>query len=172
MELFIPGLAALLLAGLIVFLVIPRLGAPILAVLSIVLLAYGVYNHMTIFGPEYRYSTWQDRLKFYGPFLMIAALILGILFYVLFLFTTVGVNALPASNIPTNTNGNSILEEVTNTIANTVKNTAEAVGAATEAVATNLKNTVTNVISNNRKNNANRGVLSNLGNILSTPNRR
>lgn len=50
MEFFLPGIAALLIAGLIVFLVLPRLGAPVLAALSLALLAYGIYNHMQLFS--------------------------------------------------------------------------------------------------------------------------
>ncbi len=88
MELFLPSIAALLVTALLVFLVLPRLGAPILSVLALVLLAYGVYTHYYMFYSEYRYSTWQERLKFYAPFVMIAGLILAIVFYLGFLFST------------------------------------------------------------------------------------
>jgi uncharacterized membrane protein len=159
MELWIPGLAVFLLAALIVFLVLPRLGAPVLAALSVVLLIIGVYNHYRLFSSEYRYSTWQDRLKFYAPFVMIASLITAVLFYMGYLFSTKGPSALPASNLPVSG------PEVTNAL-NTVVNTA------TNAV-NNTINTVANAVGlggNNRGNN--KGVLANLGNILTTPNNR
>jgi hypothetical protein len=170
MEFFLPGIAALLIAGLIVFLVLPRLGAPVLAALSLALLAYGIYNHMQLFSSEYRYSTWQDRLKFYGPFLMIGGLVLVILMYMGFLFGTKGPEALPANNLMANATVNSAV--------NATVNTANNIGsAATEAV-TNAVNAVAEVFGagpNNRGNAANRvmnnrsGILANLGQILNTP---
>lgn len=166
MELFLPGLAALLITALIVFLVLPRLGAPILAVLSIVLLAYGVYNHIQLFSSEYAYSTWQDRLKFYAPFVMIGGLLLAILFYMTYLVGSQGTSALPATNVPVN---NAQIVEAVNNVnaaANTVANAV-----------TNTMNTVANAIglggANNRGANKNQGVLANLGAALTTPfNRR
>lgn len=154
MELFLPSLAALLIAGLIVFLVLPRLGAPILAVLSIVLLVYGVYSHYTLFSSEYRYSTWQEQLKFYAPFIIIGALILSILGYMGFLFgSNGGVNVLPAPNVAAA--GDAQVVDAINTVGNTVL-----------AGATNLTNSLG--LTNNAKVNQNRGLLSNLGNILNT----
>ena len=160
MEFFLPSLAALLIAALIVFLIVPRLGAPVLAALSIALLVYGVYNHIQLFSAEYRYSTWQDRLKFYAPFVMIAGLIVAVLFYLTYIFGTQGAEALPASNIPVN-----------NAINEAVNNATE----AAENTATALTNTVTdltNAVGLTRVNKnipSNRGLLSNLGGILNTP---
>jgi predicted PurR-regulated permease PerM len=153
MEFFLPGLIALLIAALIVFLVLPRLGAPVLAVLAIVLLVYGVSNHMAIFYHEYRYSTWQEFLKFYAPFVMIAGLILAILFFMGYLFGTRGSSALPASNLPSNT------------VANIVNNTVEAVNNTVEAV----NNSVNGIGFGNQNKKNNSSVLTNLGRILNTP---
>ena len=149
MEFFLPGLAALLIAALIVFLVLPRLGAPILAVLALLLLAYGIYSHYTLFASEYRYSTWQDRLKFYAPFLMIGALVLAVLGYMGFLFGSKGANALPASN---GIAGDAQVVEAANTVGNTA---LSAVTGVTNAVGLT-----------NAKVNQNKGVLTNLGQIL------
>lgn len=166
MEFFLPGLAALLIAALIVFLVLPRLGAPILAVLSILLLAYGVYNHIQLFSSEYAYSTWQDRLKFYAPFVMIGGLILAILFYMTYLVGSQGTSALPATNIPVN---NAQVVEAVNTVTENVNKAVNAVN--------NTVNSVANAIgfggNANRGANKNQGVLANLGAALTTPfNRR
>jgi len=176
MEFFLPGLAALLLAALIVFLVLPRLGAPVLAVLSIVLLVYGVWSHMSLFSSEYRYSTWQEQLKFYAPFVMIGGLILAVLFYMGFLFGIQGPSALPASNLPAN---NSVVKAVNDTVnvvsnhvnnavtsvSNTVNSAAEAVGSSIDSAANavGLGNTNKNRVGRNN------GVLNNLANILKTP---
>jgi hypothetical protein len=166
MELFIPGIATLLIVALIVFLVLPRLGAPVLAALSIILLSYGVYNHIQLFSSEYRYSTWQDQFKFYGPFVLVGGLILAILIYIGFLFGTEGPSALPASSVPVpnatevvnsaNTAAKSALNAVTNTVSNAVNTVTDAIG-----------------ITNNKNTNLNKaGLLSNLGRILNTPNTR
>jgi hypothetical protein len=171
MEFFLPGLAALLIAALIVFLVLPRLGAPILAVLSILLLVYGVYNHIQLFSSEYAYSTWQDRLKFYSPFVMIGGLILAILFYMTYIVGSQGTSALPATNVPVN---NAQVVEAVNTV-------TENVNAAANKVANVVNNTVNSVANaiglggNNNRGvaNKNQGVLANLGAALATPfNRR
>jgi hypothetical protein len=155
MEFFLPSLAALLIAALLVFLVLPRLGAPILAGLSIVLLIYGIMSHMSLFYSEYRYSTWQEQLKFYSPFLMIGAVIFVSLMYMGYLFGTKGANALPASNIPA---GNIAVSNSVNTAVNNVNNAA-----------INIANTLGLGNTNSKNNKANQGILGNLGNILNTP---
>lgn len=158
MEFFIPGLATLLIAALVVFLVLPRLGAPVLVALSIVLLVYGVYNHASIFAPEYRYSTWQEQLKLYAPFVIIAVALVGILLYLGLLFTSKGESALPAPNIapapelpPANTATNPLTAALNNVI----------------QTANQVANQVSNVVNSNKKNNS--GAFS-LNSLIKTPN--
>jgi hypothetical protein len=157
MELFLPSIAVLLVASLIVFLVLPRIGAPVLAILSLVLLIFGVYNHYYLFYSEYRFSTWQERLKFYGPFIIIGALILSILSYMGFLFGTGSANILPASNLPANTSASAVVNDTANAVTNT---------------AINAVNTLANAVGINvgiKPVPENKGILTNLGNILATP---
>lgn len=162
MELFLPGIAALLIIGLIVFLILPRFGAPVLAALSLILLAYGVSNHIALFSSEWRYSTWQDRLKFYGPFVIIGAMILVILSYMGFLFGTQGASALPNSNIPI-----ANAEEVVEATNNVINNTMNSVVNNTK----NMANAVGNALGFGNRGRANNrgGIMENLGNILRTP---
>ena len=143
MELFLPGLVTLLIVALIVFLVLPRLGAPVLASLALVLLAYGIWSHMTLFYSEYRYTTWTDRIKTYGPMLLIGILIFSALSYIIYLFGTQGPSALPASNLTP---------------------------AQTVAV-NNAVNSVANSFGLNAGKKSNGTVLENLGGILNTPNK-
>jgi hypothetical protein len=166
MELFLPGIATLLIIGLIVFLILPRMGAPVLATLSIILLAYGVYNHIKLFSSEYRYSTWQDRLKEYSSFIIIGVLILSILMYLGYLFSTQGASALPVSNVPVanateavnavNGTVNSIVNSITNTVSNATNTVANTIGLGNNSNKTNSKN----------------GLLTNLSKILNTGNNR
>lgn len=186
MELFIPSIATLLIMALIVFLIIPRIGAPILAVLSILLLSYAVYNHMQLFYPEYRYSTWQDQLKQYASFIIIGVLVLLILLYLGFIFTTQGANALPDATVPVgNTTeivntANTVINKAGNAVAavgNVAGNVAVAAGnvfgKVTEAVG-NVANKAANVVGlgkNAGKVNNKQGLLYELANIIKTPNR-
>jgi hypothetical protein len=157
MEFFIPGLAVLLLIALIVFLVLPRFGAPLLALLSLALLFYGVNQHMSLFYSEYRYATWQDQFKVYGPFIIIGIVIVSVLGYMGFLFGTGAENTLPASNMSAITAVmNATRANTSPGIVNTLKNTVNNVTAA-------VSNAVTGA------NQANRGIAANLGNILASP---
>ena len=143
MELFLPGLVSLLIIALIVFLVLPRLGAPVLASLALILLVYGIWSHMTLFYAEYRYTTWTDRIKTYGPMLLIGMLILASLSYIMYLFGTQGPSALPASNLtPSQTLA---VNNAVNSVANTLG------------------------LNTGKKNNGT--ILENLGGILNTPNK-
>jgi len=158
MELFLPSIAALLISALIVFLVLPRLGAPVLVGLSVVLLVFCLYNHYTLFASEYRLSTWQEQLKWYAPVIMYGGLTIAVLMYLGYLFNSNGPSMFPASNIsgePTN-------------VSEAVNNSAVA--------ATNAVNAVSNAVglgnvlgkANNKGNNS---VLGNLGGILNSPKR-
>jgi hypothetical protein len=162
MELFLPGIATLLIIGLIVFLILPRLGAPVLATLSIILLTYGVYNHIKLFSSEYRYSTWQDRLKDYSSFVIIGVLILSILMYLGYLFGTQGASALPVSNVPVAnaTEAVNAVNGAVNGVVNTITNTVS-----------NVTNTVANTfgMGNNTSSNNKGGLITNLSKILNTP---
>ena len=134
MELFLPSIAALLIAGIIVFLVLPRLGAPILAVLSLVLLAYAINNHMQLFSSEYRYSTWQEQFTKYGPFILIGVLILVSLGFISYLFMGSGASALPATNFPANNAAVQVVNEAANQVTNVAAQAAEGVQNAVVGV--------------------------------------
>lgn len=83
MELFIPSVLLLLLAAAVIFFVLPRFGAPVLALISVGLLAFGIYQHINAFGTEYRFSTWQQSLVSYAPYLMIGGVLVVVAFYLL-----------------------------------------------------------------------------------------
>jgi hypothetical protein len=83
MELFIPSVLILLLAAAVIFFVLPRFGAPVLALISVALLVFGIYQHMNAFGTEYRLSTWQLGLVSYAPYVMVGGLLVVIAFYLL-----------------------------------------------------------------------------------------
>ena len=74
MELFLPSVIVILLAAFFGFLVLPRLGTMLLAVLSVVALCLVAYHHYSMFGSEYRLSTWQVGLTAYAPWIILALL--------------------------------------------------------------------------------------------------
>jgi hypothetical protein len=99
MEFFIPGLLIFLVAILIAILIVPQATPMIAAVLSILFLSYGVYDHYLLFAPEYRLSTWQDGIKIYAPFIMLAGIILFIIYFI-FVFFTGGEVPVPKVEMP------------------------------------------------------------------------
>jgi hypothetical protein len=99
MEFFIPGLLIFLVAIIIAILIVPETTPMIAAVLSILFLAYGVYDHYLLFAPEYRLSTWQDGIKIYAPFIMLAGIILFVIYFI-FAFFTGGEVPVPKVEMP------------------------------------------------------------------------
>lgn len=97
MELFIPSVLVLLFTGAVVFFVLPRFGAVTLAVISVALLVFGIYQHINSFGTEYRLSTWHLGYTAYAPFILVGGLILVIAFYLVSLMSS---GAIPAPSLP------------------------------------------------------------------------
>ena len=148
MEIFLPSFLILLLAAVVVFTVVPRLGPLVITVLSILLLVFGVYHHWDLFKSEYRLSTWQDSMVFKG---LAPALVLGVLFVFIlgFILSFFG-SGVPVP-VPAIANVTNTISEIVNTAQNTVSNmAANAVTGVTNAVA-NVKNAAVNVVANNNR---------------------
>ena len=86
MELFIPSLVVLVVAAVIVFLLLPNLSPYILGVLAISFLVAGVIQHYSMFPYEYRTSMISESLKQYSGFVMIGAMIFGLLVILMWSF--------------------------------------------------------------------------------------
>lgn len=95
MELFLPSVIVLLLAAAVVFFVFPRFGPATLAIISAILLAFGLYQHYTTFGTEYRFSTWQ--MVSFAPYLLVGGLLVVIAAFLLY---TLPVGAAAANTVP------------------------------------------------------------------------
>ncbi len=175
MELFIPSVFILLLAAAVIFFVLPRFGAATLAIIAVTLLAFGIYQHVSAFGTEYRLSTWQMDIMSYAPYLMLGGVLIVIALYLINLTPFGGSNAtapvmpevpsitdMPAANTATNavTAGvNNALKGITNIgsavglgNANKGNNGKGILGAATGALNSAISN-VTNAVTGNKKNN-------------------
>jgi glucan phosphoethanolaminetransferase (alkaline phosphatase superfamily) len=124
MEFFIPSLLIFLLSVAVSFILVPRLTPLIIAILSIVLLAYGVYTHYNMFASEYRLSTWPERAKLYAPAIMIGSIIVFIIYTILALFTkgAVPVPPLPNITVPSPNTATNVVVDSLNKIANSISN--------------------------------------------------
>ena len=125
MQIVLPSIIALVIGGAIVFVLLPRLAAPMLVGLSLVILVFALWQHVTLFKSEYRLSTWQEQLKFYAPFVMVGALLLSIFSYFGFLFSmgsTVPEPVMP--NIPLLPSPQTATNPVTAAINNGIRNTS------------------------------------------------
>ena len=63
---------------------VPRAPANLVILLCSIALAVGIYLHVNQFGAEYRLSTWQNNLQFYGSItilMMVIFLSLGFFYY-------------------------------------------------------------------------------------------
>lgn len=150
MQFFLPSVLVLLAAAAVVFFVLPRWGPFMLAIISAVLLIMGVYNHASTFGAEYRLATWHLGLISYAPYVMVAALLLLIAIYLVFLLPT------SMSSESASANASLIPTVAEMPSANTATNGIT--GAINRAL-----NTAANVVSMNKKNNG--GILNSvLGN--------
>lgn len=83
MELYIPSLLLLLLAGLVVFGILPRLGPLILVIIVVTMLALVGWQHSNMFRDEYARSTWQTSLVNISTPFLIAIAVLFVLGFLL-----------------------------------------------------------------------------------------
>lgn len=86
MELFLPGLVVLLLAAFFIFLILPRLGPMVLAIVSIVALLAAGIHHYNMFHSEYALSTWQYGLASYAPWVVLGLALVFILASLAYVF--------------------------------------------------------------------------------------
>ena len=86
MELFIPSLLILVLAAGIVFAIMPKLSPYVLGIVALILLVVGVYQHYTMFPYEYQTSMVSAMLQQYSGFILIGAMIFGLLVLMLWVF--------------------------------------------------------------------------------------
>ncbi len=155
MELLVPGFFVLLFAIVTVFAIVPRFGPTVTLVLCGIALTLGMYHHYKLFYHEYRLATWAEKLRTYGPGVLITALILFVLG---FIFTLFGGPSVPVPNAvtsyenegetpPMSIFGNNEPESAINTITNTV---GEGLNAAKSAVGEGI-NTVKGLANNGTK---------------------
>ena len=159
MEFFVPGLLFFILTLIFTFYIAPKATPMIAAILSLVFLTYGVYDHYRMFASEYRSSTWQEPLLLmYSPAVMITVLILYVLYGMSALFTKgqVPVPAMP--EMPPTPNMQNALNNVTESLSNAANSIANTANNMMNNVLNNGNNNGTN--SNRRNDNKNASNMS------------
>ena len=89
MELFLPTLFVLLLSGIFVFGVVPKMSPSIIFVITVIFFCIASYAHYMMFKHEYLISPWRDSLKNSVPILFAVIITIGILIATLNIFTNI-----------------------------------------------------------------------------------
>ena len=80
MELFLPSLIILIIAGFLVFFIIPRVSPFIIFLLCLVFFFITIQSHFYMFKDEYKLNTWRDQLGVLAKPILISIIIIGVLF--------------------------------------------------------------------------------------------
>lgn len=164
MELFLPSLLIILLAGAVVFTVIPKFAPMTLTIIAIVLLVLGVGHHYKLFKNEYRLSTWQTS-SFIAPALVIGVALFFILGYLLSYFGSgVPVPTMPA--IPSVTDITSGIGNAANKVSTAVTNAANKTVTTVTNVANKGTAGIGNTLNNSLRLNNKRSTFGSLANRL------
>lgn len=83
MELFLPSILILLLAGILIFAVFPNMPPVFLAVIAVGILIAAGYHHHILFKEEYARSTWQDSVYVAATPFFVAVLVIFMIGYLL-----------------------------------------------------------------------------------------
>jgi hypothetical protein len=164
MELFLPSLLIILLAGAVVFTVIPKFAPMTLTLIALGLLIFGVSHHYKLFYDEYRLSTWQTS-SFIAPALVIGVALFFILGYLLSYFGS-GVPVPNLANVPSVSDITTGISNATSTVTTAVTNAAnKAVNTVTNA-ANRGTSGITNTFNNGLRLNNKRSTFGSLANRL------
>lgn len=79
MQLFLPGLVTIIVAGVFIFFVIPRVSPTIIFIISMIFLFIMIQSHYSMFASEYKLTSWRDQLKVFATPILISIIVLGLL---------------------------------------------------------------------------------------------
>lgn len=99
MELFLPGLIVLLVSAFFAFMVIPRMGSVVLITVCTIALFAAAWHHFSVFGAEYRQSSWQYALAAYAPAILVGLALIFIIVALVSLFSGNSVQSVVAAPI-------------------------------------------------------------------------
>ena len=123
MELFIPSLIVLVLVGFFAFLIVPRTGPMILAIVSLIALIAAGVHHYNLFAFEYQLSTWQYGLANYAAYIVMGLALLVIIAGISYVFVGSETKAKITNAVSTP------MEQIQNAVQNSIKNMPSAASA-------------------------------------------
>ena len=85
MEIFLPSLIVLLLVAFFIFMILPRIGPMVLAVVALLALIAAGVHHYSLFASEYTLSTWQYSLAAYTPWVVLGVSFVFIISAIMFM---------------------------------------------------------------------------------------
>jgi uncharacterized protein involved in response to NO len=120
MEFFLPSLLLMLIAFLVSVYIVPSFTPAVIAVVAIILLVLGVYNHYVTFSSEYNVMQWADTGRQIAPTLITGLVIVLMGGYIIYMFSSKGgMPSLPsfsAVSPPPNTATNPLTEGIGNAL--------------------------------------------------------
>ena len=90
MEFFLPSLLLMLIAFLVSVYIVPTFTPAVIAVVAIILLILGVYNHYVTFSSEYNVMQWADTGRQIAPTLITGLVIVLMGGYIIYMFSSKG----------------------------------------------------------------------------------
>jgi hypothetical protein len=142
MELFLPSLIVIVIAAFFAFIIVPRTGPIILAVISILALIAAGVHHFNMFSSEYKLSTWQNGIAGNAPYFILGLAILFILGALSFMFFGSPEQKEMIENLA-KTPMEAIQEKVMNSV-NQIAPNGQATNPLTAVINTGLKNVLNN----------------------------
>jgi ABC-type transport system involved in multi-copper enzyme maturation permease subunit len=155
MELFLPSLIVILLVAFFIFMVLPRIGPMVLAVVALIALIAAGFHHYSLFASEYTLSTWQYSLAAYTPWVVLGFAFIFIISSVMFIMGGPEAKAAMLNTVSTP------METIQESIANSTANMPSA-ASATNVVTAGINRAINSVpgnaasVSNANRANANR----------------
>jgi ABC-type transport system involved in multi-copper enzyme maturation permease subunit len=155
MELFLPSLIVILLVAFFIFMVLPRIGPMVLAVVALIALIAAGFHHYSLFASEYTLSTWQYSLAAYTPWVVLGFAFIFIISSVMFIMG--GPEAKAAMLNTVSTPMETIQESIANSTAN-MPSAASATNVVTAGINRAINSAPANAasVSNANRANANR----------------
>jgi len=141
MELFLPSLIVILLVAFFIFMVLPRIGPMILAVVALIALIAAGFHHYSLFASEYSLSTWQYGLAAYTPWIVLGLAFIFIISSVMFIMGGPEAKAAMLNTISTP------METIQESIANSTANMPSA-ASATNVVTAGINRAINSVPGN------------------------
>lgn len=148
MEFYLPSLLILVFAGIVCVAVFPQFTPVVLASVAVVALVVAAYSHYSLFGREYQFMSKTSQTAVVAPYLLVGAVVMGIVAYLLFLLGSGKklTMRMPSDMIPPP-------ESATNFMTEAIGNGLNASGMA------NIEKNYNNAAANNALNTAQRNAL-------------